>query len=172
MNATEAENKPFRDKYWDCKELAPEAHREIYELLLKGLTKTEISPIMTKRYSDVDRHTVYRWINDVLRAIADAQKANEKEYGSNVGLAVGRLSTLYQKALEAGELRLAYTVLKELHRIQGITETKPTRRKKSGQVDVSGPMQDSTPDLSKLSDEELKRLVEGTTETQERDERD
>lgn len=145
------------EKYAKTKELNPEVHREIHEMLLKGYTATEISPIINRKY-DIDRHTGYRWIKTVLQRIGEAVGRDKKKLDINVGLAVERHLTLYQRALEKDEFAVAFRCLQEVSKLQGlrIEEEKPKEPKKkkqeSSKVDVSG-----------MSLEELKRMAEGTS---------
>lgn len=148
------------EKYLETKEEAPQAHREIYEMLLKGYTPEEITPIINKNYS-CDRKTTRRWMKHVLRRIGEAQSDNNKEYGLNLGLAVERFLHVYQKAVEDGKHNIALQCLKTINELQGLTG-----KGESKQVAQSSSTEDS--DVSSLSDEELKKILMGE-ETDEKD---
>lgn len=146
-----------KEQYNQTKEDSIEAVREIYEMLLKGYTQAEISPIINHKYS-CDRRTTRDWIKRVLRRIGDAQKANQKQYGLNVGLAIERLLRVYDVALENGKEEVALKALNQAMQLQGVIETKlpsppvtkEPKKKEKEEPDV---------DFSELSDEELKNMV-------------
>lgn len=148
-----------REAYNQTKEDSPEAKREIYELILKGYTPDEISPIINKKYHG-NRKTTYRWIRSVLKAIGDVQKDNDKQRGINVGLAVHRLLNLHDKALEAGKFTTALKALTMAHELQGLVEVSIPKGK-SVSKSKDAPKQDEDTDLSQMSTEELKKMLDG-----------
>jgi hypothetical protein len=156
-NVSESKELTHSEKIAETHTIKPEAMREIHEMFLKGYTQAEINPIISKKYGVV-RSTSLIWIKAVLKRITDVSRSDPKNRRVNVGLAVERLLTLYSKAVDKEDYGTAFRCLNEIDRIQGLIQTKDTpdedKRKKKKEtppkVDVSG-----------LSEEELKRLVEG-----------